>query len=106
MKQVKYTDYVTKITLDVIEKELLAELAKLGITKDQITITEGNNYSKISGKNYMNTKTIQVKVSDLKKVIENKKEAQRMGENGRAHVEQNFTAQIIAQKYVEFHGGI
>jgi glycosyltransferase involved in cell wall biosynthesis len=42
----------------------------------------------------------------LKKVIENKKEAQRMGENGRAHVEQNFTAQIIAQKYVEFHGGI
>ena len=65
-----FKDYVTKISLDDIEKELISELLKLGIRNDQITVTEGNNYSKINGKSFMSTKTIQVTLSDFKKVNE------------------------------------
>ena len=65
-----YKDYVTKISLDDIEKELVLELSKLGISKDQITITEGNNYSKINGKSFMSTKTLQLNLSDFKKINE------------------------------------
>jgi len=66
----EYKDFVTKIPLQDIEKELQAELLKLGITKDQIAIVEGNNYSKSSSKNTMEMKTYQITVNDLK-VINN-----------------------------------
>ena len=62
----EYKDFVTKITLLDIEKELQAELLKLGITKDQIKVIEGNNYSKSSSKNTMEMKTYQITVNDLK----------------------------------------
>ncbi|MDO8512213.1 MAG: glycosyltransferase family 4 protein [bacterium] len=39
----------------------------------------------------------------LKKIVENKEETQKMGEIGRAYVEQNFTAQIVAQKYLDYY---
>lgn len=65
-----YKDYTTKITVDDIEKEVVADLQKLGITKEQLTITEGNNYSKIHGKTFMGTKTIQVRVGDFTKINE------------------------------------
>lgn len=39
----------------------------------------------------------------LKKVVENQEAAQKMGELGRAYVEQNFTAPIIAQRYLDFY---
>lgn len=49
---------------------MIGELLNLGIRNDQITVTEGNNYSKINGKSFMSTKTIQVTLSDFKKVNE------------------------------------
>ena len=65
-----YKDYVTKISLDEIEKTLIAELLTLGVTKEQISITEGGNYSVSGGKNYMKTKTIQLMFSDFNKINE------------------------------------
>jgi glycosyltransferase involved in cell wall biosynthesis len=39
----------------------------------------------------------------LKQIVSNKENAQKMGALARNYVEQNFTAKIIAQKYVEFY---
>jgi glycosyltransferase involved in cell wall biosynthesis len=39
----------------------------------------------------------------LKQIISNKENAQKMGELGRNYVEQNFTAEKIAKKYIDFY---
>ena len=64
----KYKDYITKIPLIEIEKNLMRSLVSVGIAKDQIVIKEiGQNWNR-SGKDFKKSKTFELVLTDLKKV--------------------------------------
>ena len=66
----EYKDFVTKIPLEEIEKNLLAELATLGITKSQLTLKEAGNTWEHSGKDFRKSKTYEITLSDVGKINE------------------------------------
>ena len=64
----KYKDYITKIPLIEIEKNLMRSLVSVGIAKDQIVIKEiGQNWNR-SGKDFKKSKTFELVLTDLKEV--------------------------------------
>ena len=64
----KYKDYITKIPLIEIDKNLMRSLVSVGIAKDQIVIKEiGQNWNR-SGKDFKKSKTFELVLTDLKEV--------------------------------------
>jgi len=69
-KRTDYKDYRTKVPMDVIENELLAELAKIGIPKESIITREVGNYRRAQGKEFLFNKQIELILYDFKQVDE------------------------------------
>lgn len=67
-KNAQYKDYVTKIPIEEIEKNLMAELAKAGINQDQIILSDAGNYWRSEGKNFKKSKTIDIVLKDFKMI--------------------------------------
>jgi len=64
----EHKDYVTKIPLEKIEKNVMSALDGIGITNDQIIIKEiGHNWNG-SGKNFKKSKTIELIVTDFSSI--------------------------------------
>ena len=66
----EYKDYVTKIPLREIEKNLMSSLDQIGITTSQIIIKKVGQYWKKSGKGFKKSKTIELVLTDFEKVNE------------------------------------
>lgn len=69
-KNTDYKDYKTKIPIDQIESKLLADLGKLGIKKENITLHEVGNYWRASGKEFLIGKQLELHLFDLRKIDE------------------------------------
>lgn len=67
-KKTEFKDYHTKVPLSEIEKEVLASLAKVGVTKKDILVREAGNYSRYKGKDFLFSKQLDVTVYDFNKV--------------------------------------
>lgn len=65
-------DYVTKVPLEDIEKSLMKELASIGITKEQMTISDvsSESYWLSDAKMFRKSKTIDIKITDFKKIAD------------------------------------
>jgi len=68
----EYKDYVTKIPLEEIEKNLMTELTNIGITKEQIILSEAtsNSHWVSEAKGFRKNKTILIVLNDFKKMNE------------------------------------
>lgn len=66
----EYKDYVTKIPLETIEKEVMAQLQKIGITKDQIVVKKVGNIWSRSGKAFKKSKLLELVITDFKLIDE------------------------------------
>ena len=64
----EFKDYITKVPLKEIEQNLLSALAKVGVSENEITIQEIGKYWQRPGKNFKKSKTIELKLTDFKKV--------------------------------------
>ena len=66
----EYADYVTKIPIEEIEKSVLTELADVGITKEQMTLSDATstNYWVAQGKSFRKSKTISIVLKDFTKI--------------------------------------
>jgi len=64
----EYEDYITKIPLEEIGKELMSSLTEIGINKNQIIIKEIGQYWSRSGKDFKKSKTIELVLTDFIKV--------------------------------------
>jgi hypothetical protein len=69
-KKTDAKDYRTKVPLEIIEKELLADLAKIGIPKENIITQDAGNYRRQQGKEFLFNKQIELVLFDFKKVDE------------------------------------
>lgn len=69
-KKTEFKDYKTKIQIAEIEKNLLNDLAKIGITNDKIIVREVGNYWRYTGKEFLVNKQFEVIVNDFKKIDE------------------------------------
>ncbi|WP_106829055.1 SIMPL domain-containing protein [Parabacteroides pacaensis] len=67
-KKTEFKDYHTKVPLAEIEKEVLASLAKVGVTKKDILVHEAGNYSRYKGKDFLFSKQLDVTLYDFDKV--------------------------------------
>jgi uncharacterized protein YggE len=67
-----YADYVTKIPLEDIEKSVLNELTNIGITKEQMILSDATSttYWVAEGKGFRKSKTISIVLKDFNKVNE------------------------------------
>ena len=66
----EYKDYITKIPIEEIEKNLMLSLTQIGITKPQIIVKEiGQNWSR-PGKDFKKSKTIELILTNLSKMNE------------------------------------
>lgn len=69
-KRKEYKDYITKIPLEEIDKNLMSSLSKIGISEDQITIKGiGQSWNR-SGKDFKKSKTLELLLTDFVKVNE------------------------------------
>ena len=66
----EYKDYITKVPIEDIEKSLIPELISVGISKEQIIINEVGNYWRSNGKDFKKSKTIEIIITDFKKIDE------------------------------------
>ena len=64
----EYKDYITKIPLVEIEKNLMNSLTEIGVNKNQIIIKDIGQYWNRSGKDFMKSKTIELILTDFEKV--------------------------------------
>ncbi len=69
-KKTEFKDYKTKVPIAEIESELLADLAKIGIQKENIIVREVGNYWRHRGKEFMISKQLEIILYDFKKVEE------------------------------------
>lgn len=69
-KRTKFKDYKTKVPISEIEKNLLADLAQVGIQKDNLIVREVGNYFRYKGKEFLISKQIELILYDFKKVNE------------------------------------
>jgi len=69
-KRTEFKDYKTKVPIAEIESQLLADLTKIGIVKESITVKEVGNYWRHRGKEFMISKQLEIKLFDFKKVEE------------------------------------
>ena len=60
-----YRDYVTKIPLEEIEKNLMAALTKIGIVKNQIIVHRIGQYWSGSGSNFKKNKVVELILKDF-----------------------------------------
>lgn len=67
-KGTEFKDYKTKVPIAGIEANLLKELAKLGIAKENIIIRDAGNYWRYKGKEALMQKEYELKLSDISKV--------------------------------------
>lgn len=67
-----YTDYVTKISIEEIENSVFAELKSVGITKEQMILSDATSSSiwVSEGKGFRKSKTISIILKDFGKVNE------------------------------------
>ncbi len=61
----KYEDYRTKIDIEGIERSLISELKALGIEMNQITLKQAGNNWRQRGKDFLVSKTIDVKLTSF-----------------------------------------
>ncbi len=64
----KPKDYTTKIPLTTIEEQLLNELFRLGINRDNIIAREVGNYWRERGEDFLMSKEFEISISNFKKV--------------------------------------
>ncbi len=64
----KFKDYKTKVPIWVIENNLVTDLNKIGITKDDIEIDDISSYGKYWGKEFLCAKEITVSLNNMEKV--------------------------------------
>ena len=69
-KRTEFEDYKTKIPMGEIEKNLLTDLATIGIQKENIIIREVGNYWRYKGKEFLISKQLELILHDFKKVNE------------------------------------
>jgi uncharacterized protein YggE len=69
-KKTEFKDYKTKVPIAEIESQLLADLAKIGILKESITVKEVGNYWRHRGKEFMISKQLEITLFDFRKVEE------------------------------------
>lgn len=69
-KKKEFKDYKTKVPISEIEKNLLADLAQIGIKKDNLIVREVGNYWRYMGKEFLISKQIELILYDFKKVNE------------------------------------
>jgi len=63
-------NYRTKIKIEEIEKDLLSNLTDLGISKEQIKITDMGNYWRYRGKDFLISKHYEISLHDLDQVTQ------------------------------------
>lgn len=61
-------DYKTKVPLAIIEDELVKTLRNAGIQKEDVHVTNTGNYWRQRGKEFLFSKQLEVKISDLSTV--------------------------------------
>ena len=67
-KRTEFKDYKTKVPIMEIESQLLTELAKIGIQKENIVVKEVGNYWRNRGKEFMISKQLEITLFDFRKV--------------------------------------
>ncbi len=78
-KTKEYKDYKTKVPLNEIETNLMNDLNKIGITKEQIIVKEVGNYWCHTGKDFLFSKQYEIILNDFKKLDEITKEVKTRG---------------------------
>lgn len=66
----KHEEYKTKIEIIDIENSLIKELQALDISMEQITLKQAGNYWRQRGKDFLISKTLEVKLEDFSKANE------------------------------------
>lgn len=67
-KKAKEEDYTTKIPIAYIEKDLLRNLQKIGINREDITVQEVGDYWRLRGKDFLIGKQLEIRVTDLETI--------------------------------------
>ena len=62
----KYEDYRTKVDIEKIENNVVDELKAQGIKMDQITLQRAGNYWRQQGKDFLISKTLEIKIKTAK----------------------------------------
>lgn len=62
----KWEDYKTKVDITKIETELIAELNKIGVGLEQITLKSTGNYWRQRGKDFLVNKNLDISISSFK----------------------------------------
>ena len=78
-KTKEFKDFRTKVPLNEIETNLLSDLNKIGITKEQIIVREVGNYWRNIGKDFLYAKQYELILNDFKKLDEITKEVKSKG---------------------------
>ncbi len=66
----EYKDYVTKIPLEEIEKNLMSELASIGITKEQMILKDAGTSWTREGKDFRKGKAVEIIITDFNLINE------------------------------------
>jgi len=66
----EYKDFVTKIPLEEIEKNLMNELASIGITKEQIILKDAGTSWTREGKDFRKGKEVEIIITDFNLINE------------------------------------
>jgi len=64
----KYEEYKTKIEIETVEESLMAELKAANITMKDITLKRAGNYYRQRGKDFLISKTVDVKLASFEQV--------------------------------------
>ena len=67
-KKKDFEDYKNKVPLTEIEDELIKNLRKTGVNKENIVVKNLGNYWRYRGKEFLFSKQLEVKVTDLSKI--------------------------------------
>lgn len=67
-KKSDFKDYKTKVGIAQIENDLLVDLKKIGISKDNIRVLEIGNYWRYKGKEFLISKQLEITLHDFKKI--------------------------------------
>jgi uncharacterized protein YggE len=63
-------DYRTKVKIEEIEKDLLSNLSDIGISKEQIKITDMGNYWRYRGKEFLISKQYEITLYDMEQAAQ------------------------------------
>ena len=61
----KWEEYKTKISIDSIESELMAELKEMDISMSQITLNQAGNFWRSRGKDFLVNKNLEIKLESF-----------------------------------------